>query len=569
MQFNLPSNLKKELIAYDPKLKSLAKEQAPKKTSKKPKYPLGNIPHLIPHDIVSSTEQQTAIDHINSELVPGRFRLFKKRVHVLDAEDTMVPFAILYHYEQCWYAAWLPQNDEDYIYSYAYAFKNTSTAAKQIPAHLWDTKEICTEHNIGRGAQVFTYAQKITKQDIVNGYNSFNWRAMGIASYHQKSRNILQAIIQFESQLKLTIPCWTDTTGIFDRLGCANIFQALDMPSYLIDAIADKVDYQLTVDNLIETFTNIRHTCNYAYSTCSNIVTIKNIITTPYIKKRLQSMLDRSVHTYNDPENTRRTNIKYGYLEFQQTCDSIYFINKIWPECPVDYYRNYFDELRSICIIQIRTDHLLIKWLRENMPVASFFNILRKFYEKNLLDSTQSINYYDYPVKNFFELHDTFSMIMRILDADKELEAPKRWRMPDFHDYVQAEAWKVNNRKESLHQDLFPQPIKVNVNGSDWTFFQPMDTHQLAQWGQAVRNCVGSASRYSEDIRKRKHFIVLCMIDGKPTFTIQLDVSMGVMNVVQISGVANRRLADEQHEQYLTAFGQALQAREHELVSGS
>jgi hypothetical protein len=164
-------------------------------------------------------------------------------------------------------------------------------------------------------------------------------------------------------------------------------------------------------------------------------------------------------------------------------------------------------------------------------------------------------------------MNDTFSMIMRILEDDKQIEAPKRWRMPDFHDYVQAEAWKVTNRKEALHQDLFPAPIKVNVDGSDWTFFQPVDTHQLAQWGQAVRNCVGSAGRYADDIKKRKHFIVLCMIDSNPTFTIQLDVSMGVMNVVQIAGVANQRLSVDQHEQYSTAFKEALQSREKELAS--
>jgi hypothetical protein len=107
------------------------------------------------------------------------------------------------------------------------------------------------------------------------------------------------------------------------------------------------------------------------------------------------------------------------------------------------------------------------------------------------------------------------------------------------------------------------------MNDHSWTFLQPIDTHQLAQWGQAVRNCVGSASQYAEDIKKRKHFIVLCMIDGKPTFTIQLDVSMGVMNVKQISGVANQRLNDEQREEYALAFKQALQSRNEQLESKS
>jgi len=68
---------------------------------------------------------------------------------------------------------------------------------------------------------------------------------------------------------------------------------------------------------------------------------------------------------------------------------------------------------------------------------------------------------------------------------------------------------------------------------------------------------------------RAKHFIVLCMIDGKPTFTIQLDVSMGVMNVVQIAGVANQRLSVDQHEQYSTAFKEALQSREKQLASDS
>jgi hypothetical protein len=117
-------------------------------------------------------------------------------------------------------------------------------------------------------------------------------------------------------------------------------------------------------------------------------------------------------------------------------------------------------------------------------------------------------------------------------------EPPKRWRMPDFHDYVQAEAWKISSTKRNhCTKSYSPAPVKVTMGESDWTFIQPINTHQLAQWGQAVRNCVGSASQYAEDIKKRKHFIVLCMIDSKPTFTIQLDVSMGVMNVKQIAGV--------------------------------
>ena len=568
MQFQLPSNLQQELLAYDPKLKALAKDNEPKKATKKAKYPLGNIPHLIPEDVLRSSYQQDAIDYINSQLVPGRFRLFTKLVDVATSQARTVPIAVIYHFEQCWYAAWLPQRGEDYIYGYAYAFKNTSAAAKTVPNSIWNNKDQCTEHAIGRGAQVFTYSVTVTKQDIINGKDGRNWHAMGVASYYQKTRDINEAINSFDSALMETIPTWSDCRSMFDRLRCNNIVDALDMPAFFSKPIPDKTKYQLTVDNLIATSKLLKNDYGYSsYGTC--LTKTEAIIITPYIKKQLQAMLDRSTAEYNNPENTQRKAIKYGFKEFEQTCNSIEFIIRIWPDCPIDHYRTYFNELRCINLNNLRYDERLVEWLRTNMPVASFFNMLRKFNEAEPTSHRSSYSDYDYHVKSFFEMNDTFSMIMRVLEHGKELEVPKRWRMPDFHDYVQAEAWKITNRKEVLHQDLFPTPIKVNVDGSDWTFFQPVDTHQLAQWGQAVRNCVGSAGRYADDIKKRKHFIVLCMIDGKPTFTIQLDVSMGVMNVVQIAGVANQRLSVVQHEQYSTAFKQALQSRESELSSKS
>jgi hypothetical protein len=154
-----------------------------------------------------------------------------------------------------------------------------------------------------------------------------------------------------------------------------------------------------------------------------------------------------------------------------------------------------------------------------------------------------------------------------VLEAGVTLQAPKRWRIEEFHDHVQAESWKIKNPNEGLPQDLFPHPVRIELDQQSWSFFQPLDTHQLAMWGQAVRNCVGSASHYAEDCKKKKHFIVLCMLDGKPQFTIQLTVDMGMMSVKQIAGIANQRLTETQREQYTAAFRLALQERESALQS--
>jgi hypothetical protein len=87
----------------------------------------------------------------------------------------------------------------------------------------------------------------------------------------------------------------------------------------------------------------------------------------------------------------------------------------------------------------------------------------------------------------------------------------------------------------------------------------------LAQWGKAVRNCVGSSS-YAEGIKKFKHLIVLAMLEGKPRYTIQLKIDNGMMHVVQIADVANKRLDDQQRSQVEQAFSAALQTREKQLA---
>jgi hypothetical protein len=159
-------------------------------------------------------------------------------------------------------------------------------------------------------------------------------------------------------------------------------------------------------------------------------------------------MLDKSVSQYNNPDNEHRKYIKYGYKEFEQTTNSIYMIHQIWPDCPIDHYRTYFEELRVTNLNHLRTTDKLVDWLREHMPVSSFFNMMRKYIERSKKEDRHMYTLSDpeHFIYSWFEMNDTFSMMTRIFESDKQLEAPKRWRMPDFHDYVQAEAWKVTNK---------------------------------------------------------------------------------------------------------------------------
>jgi len=575
MQFSLPSNLQQELLAYDPKLKALAKETKVK-TTKKPKFPLGKIPCLIPTHIVREQLQLDAVEQINASPAAERFHRFTKVVDVATPQARTITTAILYHFEQCWYAAWLPGKDDDYIYGYSYAFKDTAAAAKVVPNQIWNSREHYNQYDLGRGSILYYCTVYMTRKAIINGDDSRRWRAIGLSSWSQKGREIATALSQFEEALQATIPTWTDSRSMFDRISCKDIWDALEIPRLMFQNVTNKSQLSLTVDTFITLANNWSNTVNYSSTSYHILTHISHIISKPAIKKRLQASLDRSLVAYQDVTTEKRKQVKYGYKEFSKVCNSIYKINCIWPDTPIDHYLNYYEELRTLDIEHLRTSgvsgsSLLITWLQENMPVASFFNMVRKTKEKYDAERSRLSNYsdYDYITHSLYEMNDTFSMLTRLLENGKIVEPPKRWRMPDFHDYVQAENWKIQNPKLKLHQDLFPQPIKIDVAGETWTFLQPIDTHQLAAWGQAVRNCVGSASHYAEDIKKRKHFIVLCMVGSKPTFTIQMDVSMGVMNVKQIAGVANQRLSDEERDKYSAAFKQALQQREKQLASES
>jgi hypothetical protein len=135
-------------------------------------------------------------------------------------------------------------------------------------------------------------------------------------------------------------------------------------------------------------------------------------------------------------------------------------------------------QISMLCLGFLATQAIALKyqgfpWLVQHMPVASFFTWINKFYEtketERLADTYHHMRYYMsnqtglyiYP---FRELEDTLSMVSTILKDKGELAPPKRWRITEFHDYAQAEAWKIDNVNQGLPQDLFPAPVKVQYN---------------------------------------------------------------------------------------------------------
>ena len=562
MEFFLPQNLATELIPYDPTLKKLARTAKPTSKSTKPKFPLGQPFDIIPPNVIKTSLVQDAINLINGEPVVNRVHEFRKIVGVLDEAETITT-AILYHYESCWYAAWLPPQGQEgeYVYGYAYAYKNTESAKNMVPYTVKGNIDNCSLVKYGR-SEFITYQEVVTKEAIIAGNSDSNW---AIPSFSwRKGENIREARNRFVNSLRSTIPTWNERSqgGIFQRLKDNNWANMLAVGRIVDKEVA--FTWLPSVDNLFAIIDNAVHDQgNYYLSEYKQFSAIRKIIDKPFFRKLIQAKCEECIKRFSDADNQSRKYVIQPWEQIKVFLGSICYVHSIWPECPIDYYQTHVTELSRI-YQQRRVGNAAGYWLEKNMPVASYFHMLAK----HLTDTTST--FFDDTVGvsriYFSDWHDTVSMIDTVLTAGKTIEVPKRWRITEFHDHVQAEAWKIKHTNQDLPQDLFPTPVKVQTNDQTWTFIQPHDLHQLAAWGQAVRNCVGNASHYADDVKKKKHFIVLAMVDNKPLFTIQLEVNNGMMSVNQIKGVSNSSLTDSEKDAYTKAFGTALNKRNEELV---
>lgn len=579
MEFRLPTNLQTELLSYDPTLKKLASNRKTSGgTKKKPKYPLGNPNDIIPADVVRPHELQNAIDNINSSEVEQRFHRFIRITGDAVPMSTEV-FAILYHYESCWYAAWLPTKDKraDYLYGFAFAFKDNNVAWRAIPHKVRELRQEFAElKHYGRSALHFMQ-KHVTTEDIQdsNKWSFQGWSIPGIS--WRKGQHIRECINEFRQTIEKTIPCWEDSRDLFDRIKCKSLADVLFLdygvtkPSETFWSKYDRNTWMLNVESffqIVDYHFTLGNSNKYVYAHELYLIPrIRHILDKPFFRKWIQHKCNDVMQEYSNPKSTSRRKVRRGWNQILELCKHISYVNNIWPDCPIDYYQTYIEDmlqLRSFGAPHTKT----IDWLREHMPVASFFNILSKFLAECDL-KTHGRHDIDLGIHTYYfsDWRDTIDMLNNIYAVDKTIQPPKRWRLSELHDHVQAEAWKINNPNHSLPQDLFPKPVHITMQDKKITFIQPIDTHQLAQWGKAARNCVGSAKHYADGVKKKKHFIVLCMVDNQPCYTVQLEVNNGLMSVKQIAGVCNSRLSDDERDLYTKAFAEALKVRDSELQS--
>jgi hypothetical protein len=564
MQFSLPSNLKEQLIAYDPKLKALARSSKPKPSkSKKSQYPLGVPEDLIPEHIVDKEHVIQAVKVINQQEASQRYRCFTNRSYNQDMQSITTAKAIVYHFQSMWIAAWLPNKDEDYIFGYTYAFKTAPSTLNKVSTYNRSHIDL-TEDKIrkyGR-TEFYVYTELVTAESMVGQRKLDKWRHSDLNSYSARSRDICEhGTRPFVEALTSSIPHWKDHgSSIFERINPEenNYYKSLTLHN-LVTVHKDSVpNFDIY----------LAYAAMYSNDKEETFSKTEKILNTPWFKKYVTTQCQLIIEKFNNPKTEYKSEFTTIHNTLLHNIRWIVFILEVYPDCPVDFLRtavndNVFNWIQ-LPWANVRNNSTWKEWISQNMPIDSWFKILTKFAEEREANHNPERAKITY---RFNYLEDTFDMLIRIFDAGKTIEPPKRWRIKELHDHVQSEAWKISNPNENLPQDLFPAPIKIQSGETTWTFFQPVNTHQLAQWGQAVRNCIGSSSIYANNVKAKKEFLVLCLVDSKPQFTVQLKVSNGVMDVVQIAGVSNVSLLSEEREQYQSRFAEALKIRESELCS--
>ena len=560
MEFRLPENLHHQLLDYDPALKVLAKQKraADKPTSirTKAKYPIGNINDLIPANIVDPAVMRVAIDRLNTCIAPNRHHVFYGPAV---KNEPLKVNAIIYYWESVWVAAWFPNADEDYLYGFTYAVSASNAIRKNLRRISFNRADMNIElsdmtiKKYGR-SDYHVHTGTVTLDTVCHA-NNYHWDPFCVYGYSAKGKHIKsESIKMFTEEMKTRIPMWGDDTSLFERVDkkVSNLDYLFgDNLSIFPRKLCTEVDI-----NWVPTAANIGD------NICKRLGVSSALFAKPFIQKELQLVCDEIVKRFNDPNTTCKRSVLKPIKRFIDYMEGIKWINSLWFNAPVDYYQTYKETLSSIDFTAWRMSYVTYNsqyaktkaWLQKHMPIASMLLILDKAVKEETLKSGPVVEL------RLYTLMDTFNMINTVLEADQPLEPPARWRITEFHDHVQSEAWKIKHKNENLPQDLFPTPIKIQHKEQAWIFFQPIDTHQLSQWGQAVRNCVGTAG-YGEHIKKREYFIVLCMLDNKPKFTIQLKLNHGLMSVHQIAGIGNARLNDNEKSLYTETFRQALAVR--------
>jgi hypothetical protein len=546
MQFDLPENLKMAVAAYDPVLKAIAKQNAQQAKPGRKTYSLGLPSDLVPHGLMSASLQIETAKNIND--IPAN-----DRAVTLELNEGKVIICIIHH-KNIWLSAWVDHRQSDYLYGFCYQYKAANSVASKVDrivvSRVYDKRLdlVNKETSVKHGRTEFRrFSMFVTRDDVMEYDAVLPWDSF-VPPYHSSSYSKSRALKSLTDKgIRPLIPTF-DNEHIFSR----------------VKALRDPFTF---------TFKESTYSELTPETICAKLDVPDRVCNTPFFRNKISVAITAFNSCLQDSQIRRSFDARSSIEDVRHRIEWVKVFLEIYPNAELDYVQQIYNECNHVKVPWGLTRPGIPKWLLENMPITSFIKIVSTFNtEANLKWGSSERG----PI-SFTMLEDTLSMLYNILHHNTintgsgvTIMRPSRWRINNFHDYLLEINFKIKHKDEALPQHLFPQPVKVlNSNGRKWTFFQPNSVHQLASWGSAVRNCVGSATTYREGIKRKSHFIILAMIDNKPEFTVQASVNNGKLTISQIAGINNRALRDTERDEYQSAFAEAINQLNASLSEGT
>lgn len=223
-------------------------------------------------------------------------------------------------------------------------------------------------------------------------------------------------------------------------------------------------------------------------------------------------------------------------IDFEQEIliENVKILQTIWDYISIDLIRNHIDSLE---IVSLPIEEAHIEWLKANIKLESFLNMVTMHYQKVGCIEIDTF------------IKDTFNQLKKLLEKNVSVKPPKRWRLTEFHDHVSYLYLEHTTQNNVLKTIIEPYSV------DDYTVSQPPNSLSIIIWGKKVKNCVAS---YEERIGK-SIWIFFIEKDGVPLYTVETDMSKD-LHIRQIVSQCNGRVDDEgralAHKLIMEAFKQ-------------
>lgn len=514
LNFTIPKELYSQIDDYDvqkPKVVAAPSATKPRKVNN---FPKAGIPEqLVPADVLPKAQLLGAIQTLNVQQNDAYYYDYRS----VEIEHNDNKIMITKKANKYWFAIWFNTKSESPVFSHSICFRNLKSYKDYRRGAVWSEYNLKEEDFkiVKHSKKDYLYfCKSVTKEELIN--RTFESSRVLVDTRKEVFSNA------FRSRISKYIPTW-DNYGIFEAYTTSM--------ATLVGCHHRAKDFSWTPDY------------NYIISKLSVTPKFKEKLDTPFFRKKLNSICQNFIDQYQSKNFDRwSSKFEYKFIELLNFVDDLYgseisvdYLQQMWVDLEFDTNTDAYRYSRFFAL-----NDVIRNWFKENIPIKSFINMYCKDYRL---------------------MGDTISMIIDILRKNQEIKYTGRWRAQEFHDFVMGEQWKLCNKNEKLPQDLFPSPVKVDK----MTFIQPINTHQLASWGRAARNCVGS-STYSNGILKKNHFIILGLKENEPYLTIQARLENEQLKVVQIKKTCNAGLTFAEEKEYHQAFTKALMIRAQEVA---